>query len=168
MKDSVLARLFEHNNWTNMLILEACARLTAAQLDAQPRSVTKGSIRKTLAHLVEAQQSYVQLLTGIAPTLEWDDDDPPALEKLRESLTLSGERFLEVARDELNRVPKDRRRTHDNYLVDAWVPIVQAINHATEHREQISSMLTDLGITPPDMDGWSYAWHLKAIDPANE
>jgi len=27
---------------------------------------------------------------------------------------------------------------------------------ATEHREQISSMLSALDVTPPDLDGWAY------------
>jgi len=34
--------------------------------------------------------------------------------------------------------------------------IVQIINHATEHREQIKSMLSVLGVTSPDIDGWDY------------
>jgi uncharacterized damage-inducible protein DinB len=29
--------------------------------------------------------------------------------------------------------------------------MVQSINHATEHREQIKSMLSALGVTPPDI-----------------
>jgi uncharacterized damage-inducible protein DinB len=36
--------------------------------------------------------------------------------------------------------------------------MVQAINHATEHREQIKSMLTALGVTPPEIDGWEYGF----------
>jgi uncharacterized damage-inducible protein DinB len=30
------------------------------------------------------------------------------------------------------------------------------INHATEHRAQIMVMLTQLGIQPPELDGWAY------------
>jgi uncharacterized damage-inducible protein DinB len=30
------------------------------------------------------------------------------------------------------------------------------INHATEHRAQIMAILTQLGITPPELDSWSY------------
>lgn len=41
---------------------------------------------------------------------------------------------------------------HNNW---AWVIIVQAINPATEHREQIKSMLSTLGVTPPRIDGWA-------------
>ena len=166
MTEAALARLFEHNHWANLLILDACTRLTEAQLDAAPRSATKGTIRVTLAHMASSQQGYLRLLTGIEPPFTWET--PPPLEKLRESLTLSGERFLEVARDEAHRVPAGLRRTRDNFLVEPWVPIVQAINHATEHREQISSMLTDLGITPPEMDGWAFADAMGAMKPVSD
>ena len=49
--------------------------------------------------------------------------------------------------------------------MEPWVVMVQAINHATEHREQIKSMLSALGVTPPDIDGWSYAEVTKALVP---
>jgi uncharacterized damage-inducible protein DinB len=41
--------------------------------------------------------------------------------------------------------------------------MVQVINHATEHREQICSMLSALGIPPPDMDGWAYGEATNAL-----
>jgi uncharacterized damage-inducible protein DinB len=41
--------------------------------------------------------------------------------------------------------------------------MVQIINHATEHREQIKSMLTSLGITPPSIDGWDYGDVMQAL-----
>jgi uncharacterized damage-inducible protein DinB len=34
--------------------------------------------------------------------------------------------------------------------------LVQAINHGTEHRSQVATILTQLGIEPPDMAGWAY------------
>jgi uncharacterized damage-inducible protein DinB len=43
--------------------------------------------------------------------------------------------------------------------------LVQAIDHAAEHREQIKSMLSALGITPPDIDGWSYGEVAGALRP---
>ncbi len=44
--------------------------------------------------------------------------------------------------------------------VPAWIILVQAIDHGREHRTHIATILTQLGIEPPDMDGWSY------IEPA--
>ena len=34
--------------------------------------------------------------------------------------------------------------------------LLQAINHGTEHRSQVATILTQLGIEPPDTDGWAY------------
>ena len=39
--------------------------------------------------------------------------------------------------------------------------LAQVINHATEHREQVKAILTQLGIEPPDLQGWSYFDELK-------
>ena len=43
--------------------------------------------------------------------------------------------------------------------------MLQAINHATEHREQIKSVLASLGVTPPELDGWTYGEVTNALIP---
>ena len=50
----ILVRLFEHNHWANLQLIQTCSALSAEQLDAEPQSATKGSIRLTLYknHLV--------------------------------------------------------------------------------------------------------------------
>jgi uncharacterized damage-inducible protein DinB len=63
MAESILVKLFEHNNWANLRIIQACSALSDDQLDAEPQSATKGSIRLTLTHLVASQQGYLSLLT---------------------------------------------------------------------------------------------------------
>ena len=63
MLEDFLARIFEHNNWANQKILEACLVLSDEQLDTEPHSVTKGTIRTTLLHLVSSQHSYLGSLT---------------------------------------------------------------------------------------------------------
>lgn len=37
-----------------------------------------------------------------------------------------------------------------------FVVYVQAINHATEHRSQMSTILTRQGVEPPDFSGWAW------------
>jgi uncharacterized damage-inducible protein DinB len=34
--------------------------------------------------------------------------------------------------------------------------LLQAVNHGTEHRSQVATILTQLGVEPPNMDGWTY------------
>lgn len=161
MTENILAKLFEHNNWTNQKIIQACAALTNEQLDAEPQSATKGNIRDTLLHLVIAQRGYLALLT-----LPVDErpTTPLTFAELEESARVSGQGLLGLARGE-QEPSSSRLRTRDDYYVEPWVVMLQVINHATEHREQICSMLSALGITPPDMDGWAYGEAANALIP---
>jgi uncharacterized damage-inducible protein DinB len=34
--------------------------------------------------------------------------------------------------------------------------VAQALNHGNEHRAQIYTILTTIGVEPPDLDAWSY------------
>jgi uncharacterized damage-inducible protein DinB len=40
--------------------------------------------------------------------------------------------------------------------VPASLILTQAINHATEHRAQVTTILTQQGVEPPDLSGWAY------------
>jgi len=162
MTENFLEKLFEHNHWANTKIIQACAVLSDAQLDAEPPSAAKGSIRLTLVHLVTGQHNYLRTLTLPlaarlnAPTIAFAD--------LQESASNSGAGLLALARGEQKPL-QPQLQTKDGYLAEPWVIMVQAINHATEHREQIKSMLTSLGITPPDIDGWDYGEATGALIP---
>ncbi len=162
MTDDFLTKLFEHNNWANEQIIAACAALSDEQLDAEPVSATVGSIRSTLLHLVSAQRNYLSLLTL---PVEARPATPIAFAELQESARMSGEALLALAKDEPGGRAGMRLQTRNGYHVEPWVVMVQIINHATEHREQIKSMLSALGITPPDIDGWSYGEISGALVP---
>ena len=161
MTENILAKLFEHNNWANLQIIQACSALSDEQLDAEPKSVTKGSIRVTLTPLVAAQHNYLSTLTL---PVDGRQRISPSFDELQKAVSLSGEGLIALARDTSNL--KARLQTTDGrYYVEPWVIMVQAINHATEHREQICSMLNDLGVTPPNMDGWAYGEVAHALVP---
>ncbi len=162
MTENILAKLFEHNNWANEQIIQTCLSLTNEQLDAAPQSATEGSIRHTLSHLVSAQYGYLRLLT--LPLEERKDSVTLEFDELGKSLKSSGEKLLELAMDE-GKLPMLRIQTRDNYYVEPWVIMLQIINHATEHREQIKSMLTALGMSPPSIDGWDYGEVTNALVP---
>jgi uncharacterized damage-inducible protein DinB len=162
MTENFLVKLFEHNNWANDQIIRACSSLSAGQLEAEPQSATKGSIQNTLIHLVSAQRGYLAILTL---PVEERPTAPLSYAELQESAQSSGEGLLALVRDEQGNLSHTRLQTRDGYYVEPWVVLVQVINHATEHREQIKSMLSALGVTPPDMDGWDYGEATKALVP---
>lgn len=153
MNGIILKKIFEHNNWANIQTIQACAALSDEQLDTDPRSATLGSIRQTLNHLVTAQQGYLSLLTL---PVDKRIDTPLAFSDLQESVRISGEGLLALLKDESGIFLKEILQTKNGYNVEAWVIMLQAINHATEHREQINSMLSALQLPHPDLDGWTY------------
>jgi uncharacterized damage-inducible protein DinB len=161
MTNDVLVKLFEHNNWANQKIIEVCSTLSDEQLDAEPHSVTKGNIRDTLLHLVTSQRGYLALLTLLP---EDRPTTPLAFAELQESARLSGEGLVALAKGEREPL-QNPLQTRDNFHVHPWVVMVQIINHATEHREQIKSMLTALGVTPPEIDGWDYGLATNTLVP---
>jgi uncharacterized damage-inducible protein DinB len=161
MKENFLLKLFEHNNWANGQVIHVCCGLSAEQLDAKPSSATHGTIRETLVHLVSSQEGYLALLT-----LPPEQRPRRRLEmgELEESARRSGEGLLAMIRGEIEPIAS-YLQTRDCYLVEPWVVMVQIINHATEHREQISSMLTGLGVVHPYIDGWDYGDAVNAVLP---
>ncbi len=162
MKEIYLAKLFEHNNWANQCIIKFCSALSDEQLDREPHSATKGTIRQKLVHLVNAQQRYLALLT-----MPVDDRPEPTRKftELEEAARTSGAGLLALASGEAHQPLPARLQTTNGYDVEPWVIMVQVINHASEHREQISSMISSFDLTPLDLDGWSFGKEQKALVP---
>ncbi len=151
---SILEHLFRHNRWANRLMVERCQGLSEEQLD---RSVegTYGTLRDTLTHLIRAEAGYTFRLTG-QPRVFGREDQFPGVGRVAELLDMTGA-ALEAIADGLDtdRVVEITTAEHTE-SVPAFVILLQAINHATEHRSHIATILTQLGIEPPDLDLWSY------------
>ena len=160
MNENILTRLFEHNNWANLQIIQACSTLSEEQLNADPQTATKGSIRSTLQHLINSQEDYLSQLMGIEPRFDWQA--PPNFDELQQAARNTGEGLIALTRNGANKSLQTQFQK-DGYSVEPWLVMVQTINHATEHREQIKSMLSDLGITPPRIDGWAYGRVTNAL-----
>jgi uncharacterized damage-inducible protein DinB len=50
------------------------------------------------------------------------------------------------------------------YAIPISVFLAQAINHATEHRDQVNTVLTSKGVQAPALDVWAY-YQETAIQP---
>ncbi len=151
---SVLASLFEHNLWANLVASAACRELTEEQLESSVVG-TGGSIREMLMHIAGAEQRYVSRLTGEPPRYG-EREGWPGVAALEAALEHSGSALLALARrsDEIGMVSWEFEGRRVEYL--GAMLFVQAINHATEHRSQIATILTQQGVEPPDMSGWRW------------
>jgi uncharacterized damage-inducible protein DinB len=156
--DLPLVALFRHNLWANLRLLDACAALDEQQLAATVPG-TFGTIYDTLGHIVRAEQGYLRRLSGREPEHPLRREDTPDIATLHFHAQNTGGGLIEVA---ANVQPSDAKFVKwDIEGQDRTVPdgilLAQVINHATEHRAQIMTILTQLGIEPPELSGWAYA-----------
>ncbi len=153
----LIQEFFHHNSMMNGRIISACRDLTAGQLDATATG-TYGSIGATLVHIANAQESYAaRLLDGQRPD-RLPEHPFPGLAALAERMA-DGDSALELAVAQSD-VDREVVVTGDDppgsWTMPVGLFLLQAINHGTEHRSQIATILTQLGIEPPNMDGWTY------------
>jgi uncharacterized damage-inducible protein DinB/uncharacterized glyoxalase superfamily protein PhnB len=152
--NEILANLFRHNLWANRRMFEACLPLTGEQL-ATDVAGTYGRLDETLQHLAASEGGYVNALDGWSPP-DGHGLGPgvpfPGVPFLLERIRMTGEALIEVARA----IRPEQEVDAKGETFTAWVVLLQAAYHATEHRQQIATMLTRLGIEPPEPDYWAF------------
>jgi uncharacterized damage-inducible protein DinB len=151
-----LVELFRHNAWANERLFDACAGLSDAQLDATAVG-TFGGVRDTLTHIVGAQERYVAALAEAGPVSVFREREPfPGLAALRDGARTSSAALLDLAAHAHDEATVTTTYRGEGFTLPVWLLLVQAINHATEHRAQVAAILTQQGLEPPSMDGWTY------------
>jgi uncharacterized damage-inducible protein DinB len=149
-----LPDFFKYNLWANLCLLDACAQLSDAQLDATMNG-TFGSVRETLLHLLAAEEGYVKSFTGTTPTPSLKEVTTfPGFDELRRRAERSGNELITIA--EQRDLSQIFYLDGGTYEAPAIVVVIQAINHAVDHRSQIATLLSQQGIELPALDGWGY------------
>ncbi len=154
----MVVKHFRHNLWANAVMLDACRDLSDEQL-ATELAGTYGRLDRTLVHLARAQGGYLRTLTDWQPGTEHrlEYDDPfPGVDRIAEHLLFTGERLIEVARNASGDRILEGTRNGEAYRFPEWVMLLHAAHHATEHRQQIATMLMNLAIQPPEPDPMAY------------
>lgn len=152
----VIETIYRHNLWANLNLLEACATLSDEQLQTSAIG-GYGTILDTLQHVATSEESYVYRIRTGEQLIRPDDAQPPSLTEMKDILRTSGEGLIEWAskvtpNDHVELPWKNGELTQ----VPKAIILNQAINHATEHRQQIMAILTQLGIEPPELSSWEF------------
>jgi uncharacterized damage-inducible protein DinB len=150
-----LIEMFRHNAWANQQLFDACEGLPDAQLAATAVG-TFGSIRDTLMHIVGAQERYVAALAEAEVSVIREREPFPGLAALRDAAHTSSDALVELAAQAQSGATATTTWRGESFTLPVWLLLLQAINHATEHRAQVAAILTHQGIAPPSMDGWTY------------
>lgn len=162
----LLIEFFRHNTMMNERLVEACRPLTPAQLSATVTG-TYGTVSATLVHIANSQVGYAARLLDVERPERLSEDPFPGFEALSERMALGNAQLEQAAQN----VDGDRQvevRGDDPpglWRMPVSLFLIQAINHATEHRSQVATILTQLGVQPPDMDGWTYFGEIGHMVP---
>jgi uncharacterized damage-inducible protein DinB len=156
MSRPILADAFGHHVWATLVLTDTCLGLTTDQLET-PVPGTYGSILVTMRHLVGSDAWYLFTFTGDRTDLI--DEDGMGLAELRAAMEAQGAGWARLLAQHLdpenviNEVDED-----DGYQKQATVGIrfAQALHHGTDHRSQVCTALTALGIEPPSIDVWDF------------
>ena len=152
-----MADAFAHHVWATLRVIDECLALNPEQLETAVPG-TYGSILDTMRHTVGADSSYLFVLSGgLTPLIDEDQMDLP---ELRDVIEGNGAAWSGVLRDDLDPDAMLERHRDDGSETHAPLSIrlAQALHHGTDHRSQICTALTTLGVEPPAIDVWDFGW----------
>jgi uncharacterized damage-inducible protein DinB len=157
MSSSPLTDAFAHHAWATLRLIDACAELSEEQL-ATAVSGTYGPILDTLRHLVASDSWYLSVISEGAHE-PFDEESGLGLAELRAAIERQGEGWARLLQAEIDPDRMVVRRRDDGSETHAplGVRLAQVVHHGTDHRSQVCTMLTSLGIEPPWIDVWDYA-----------
>ena len=154
MTKSLIDDSFEHHAWATLQMIDACAALAPEQLDTIVPG-TYGSILDTIRHVVGGDSFYLANFGEETPAI---DEDGMDLADLRTNAERFGSAWLRFLARDLN--PDENVHEVDDYGYqrDASIGLrlAQALMHGAEHRSQICTAITSLGIEPPPIDAWDF------------
>jgi len=156
MSRSLLDDAFAHHVWATLRLIDACRALSPAQLDAAVPA-TDRSILATMQHLIWSDS--FELFVASSEHGSFIRTDQMGLAELRaamEDLGTGWSRLLDEGIDAdavLREVdPDDGFQRH----APMGIRLAQALHHGNDHRSQICSALTTLGVEPPAVDVYTF------------
>jgi uncharacterized damage-inducible protein DinB len=168
MGDSVLRDAFNHHVWATLRLMDACAELESPQLEIVAPG-TYGSILDTMRHIVGADCSYLYVISEHQH--QQIDEDSADMAALRTEMVAHGVAWTAVldADPDPDRLLVRNRDDGSSTTAAIGIRLAQAVHHGTDHRSQICTALTSLGVEPPFIDVWDYGLtvgRVTEVEPA--
>jgi uncharacterized damage-inducible protein DinB len=143
---------FAQHVWATLRLVDACLALSPQQLDNTVPG-TYGSILETLRHCIGSDAWDLFVATGDRATIiDQEDMTLPELRAAMESHGPAWSRLLAQDLDPdavLTEVDEDDGYTR---TIAMGIQLAGALQHGTDHRSQVCTVLTALGVEPPSID----------------
>jgi uncharacterized damage-inducible protein DinB len=148
-----ISELYAYNRWANARTLEACASLSAGELEREVGG-SFGTVLGTLTHLIGAEWAWLE---------RWQGRSPRALPTGFAGLEDLRTRLAEVETGQkrvLETLTPARLAEEISYVNFAGATytyalgdmLVHVVNHGTYHRGQVATLLRQLGKKPLSTD----------------
>ena len=156
MSGSLLEAAFAHHVWATVRVIDACIDLSPEQLQTSIPG-TRGPTLETIRHVVAGDAEDLFILTGDRAYSA--DADDMSLAEARRVMERNGSGWAEFLSRSLDADAVVREVDQvDGY--QRWAPIgfrlAQALHHGTDHRSQICTALTTIGVEPPKIDVYDF------------
>jgi uncharacterized damage-inducible protein DinB len=143
---------FAHHVWATLRLVDTCLALSPQQLETTVPG-TYGSILDTLRHCIGSDAWDLFVATGDRDSLI--DEDDMQLSELRAAMESHGPAWSRLLAQDLDPdAVLDEVDEDDGYErnIAMGIHLAQALHHGTDHRSQVSTVLTALGVEPPTID----------------
>jgi uncharacterized damage-inducible protein DinB len=144
-----------HHVWATERLIDVCAELSDEQLRT-PAPGTYGPIIDTFRHFVASDGWYLTFFRDWTNPID-DEDHGVTLAQLRSANATNGEAWTELLAGEVD--PERDIAEHGEgweFHAPLGFRLAQVVQHSTDHRSQICTALTSLGVEPPEIDLWGY------------
>jgi uncharacterized damage-inducible protein DinB len=156
MPSPLLADAFGHHVWATIRLLDACAALDDAQL-ATTVPGTYGSIIDTARHLVGGDVFYLDVLRGGEPEpFNKAGSDITTLRAVMEAHDAVWQGLIAGDLDPTTAVIEYEASGYETHA-PLGIRLAQALYHGADHRSQVCTALTVIGIEPPAIEVWDFA-----------
>jgi uncharacterized damage-inducible protein DinB len=148
----------EYSAWASRRLVEAAAALPAEDLTRDFQTADR-SVLRTLAHVYAADRVWLSRLAG-TPFPGFVTDADRTLETLQNDWPALHDRWRDwaagLAEDRTEAVLDYKDLKGNAWRQPVWQVILHVVNHATQHRGQVSGFLRSMGHVPPVLDLIAY------------
>ena len=161
---SLLDAAFAHHVWATIQVVDACEQLSPDQLRHNVPG-TRGPIVDTLVHLVESDEFDLAIVER--RDLARVEDVGPEFEALREAMRRNGagwSAYLSRSPDPDELVIEVDPTDGFRRVASIGMRMAATLDHGTDHRSQICTALTTLGVRPPQIGVMPYGIQIGTVE----
>jgi uncharacterized damage-inducible protein DinB len=147
--------LYAYDAWANRRTIAGCESLSNEQF-VQTVGGSFGSVRNTLAHIMDVEWLYLERWYGHSPAELPTAENYPALAQIKDRWKTIDDRMAEflskLSPQTIAAYTEFRSIKGITFRHPLWQMMQHLVNHSTYHRGQVTVLLRQLGATPQATD----------------